>query len=352
MSSGYGYSSSDEYNATQPSSYENTYNNRIRDFMWNSSNVNSTSHPLDTKKVTSDYLNMSSSHTKPLLPRSMTNTNYQVIKQKSDRIGKANWLPRKLSCGTTDHYLSSEYPLVGSGVHGNVYQVCNGKKCYAYKSQHKKCDKYLLKKEKELSNKLNKEKLSPDMHDYLHCSQNECYQVTDYIWGRTLHHILIQEDLSNADMDSLMEHLNKSILKYKSIVPSGHGDLNPANIIIESNNNIKFIDIGITPNYRPWWYDYMTLLWQILRWVIYQKYSTRKLRLAKWIMVNVPEVKKHITELLYSEYLEGSAPDKRNPEKKKLYLINKYTSNIESNMTLAMNLFKTISVNHKRYVVL
>lgn len=232
-------------------------------------------------------------------------------------------IPRKfmpLRCGDINT-LSRNTIKIGEGGFATVVSRCNelGKQCRAVRVTYKNNNK-CTESQPSLSSMMmyhNRDTtgIVPKIYQSEYCgdsSQNVCsFTDMELIHGYTLHTILVKFNSSKHDANKIFNSLYNSLVNFWKIYPSGHGDLNPGNIILK------------TPSEQ--WSRANNYWDSIYAWAdkVFKKNSTIP---AEWIFIdlgNIPEDKKNrtIVDDLYTltYYIVSRLSDKKYNEENSLY---------------------------------
>jgi serine/threonine protein kinase len=164
-----------------------------------------------------------------------------------------------------DNKLTVEDYKLGEGTFGAVYRYCailskDGKRICDYAIKiHRNCDSRQYNRIMDsirVNNKLHAKSLAPKIYGAKKCGR-VCVSLMEYVPGKTLYDIIVSQKFDINEAKRYVEAI-RSIHK---ILPHGHGDVSPTNLIYSDNGNLQWIDPGPEDAKRPAAYDFGGLLW-------------------------------------------------------------------------------------------
>lgn len=113
------------------------------------------------------------------------------------------------------------------------------------------------KDEMDITNKASDYGFAPRIYKSFYCKPNKCVLSEDLIKGVSLSNIL-KNNLFTIDIAT---KFFETLEKLHNLLGTGHGDLNPQNIIFDLDETFRFIDFSPLMPYRPFYYDYITFFY-------------------------------------------------------------------------------------------
>lgn len=161
---------------------------------------------------------------------------------------------------------------LGAGAYGVVYKVCSCPKCndcqvYKIEKDHD-CGKHLLQMIKN-NNAVADKGMAPRILNHSIC-KGECKYSMEFVDGKQLWDVLkapLKTAAEVAASKEFIDYLFKNVDKMHEILPHGHGDMSPANIMYTKDKKVTFIDFAVnfcTYSKRHWVFDYCQLLWYVI----------------------------------------------------------------------------------------
>jgi len=160
---------------------------------------------------------------------------------------------------------------LGAGAYGVVYKVCSCPTCddckvYKIEKDHE-CGDYLEEMIRN-NNAVADAGMAPRIIDHNICN-GECKYTMEFVNGKQLWDVL-RESVAEGDIakrTAFIDYLFENISRMHKILPHGHGDLSPANIMYTNTNQVRFIDFAVNfcdYNERHFVFDYCQLLWYLI----------------------------------------------------------------------------------------
>lgn len=160
---------------------------------------------------------------------------------------------------------------LGAGAYGVVYKVCSCPTCddckvYKIEKDHD-CGKYL--EQMILNNNAVADAgMAPRIIDHNICN-GQCKYTMEFVDGKQLWDVLRTPVAPGglAERTAFIDYLFENVEKMHRILPHGHGDLSPANMMYTKTNQVTFIDFAVNfcdYNERHFVFDYCQLLWYLI----------------------------------------------------------------------------------------
>lgn len=219
---------------------------------------------------------------------------------------------------------------LGAGKYGSVYKHCSDPECeYAVKIIHMNQDDIRLNIENFRTNKLGMHDLGPKIYKIISCMGCTSIVVMDYIAGQTLENWM--DDERSADL-RVCQNIVKSIDRMHRQAKIIHNDLNPNNVIVTPDNNIKFIDVQYRgDNFKTNIIDYITFMWFI-----------SKLTLDEDTFVRARDIYMYMYEKVLSNRLRKQSIHRKQELLKHFSAIQQHLKRIDSFDEIPLDLEKNI----------
>lgn len=161
---------------------------------------------------------------------------------------------------------------LGAGAYGVVYKVCSCPTCtdcqvYKIEKDHD-CGKF-LEQMIENNNAVADKGMAPRILNHSIC-KGECKYSMEFVDGKQLWDVLkapLKTAAEVAASKKFIDYLFKNVDKMHEILPHGHGDMSPANIMYTKDNKVTFIDFAVNfckYSKRHYVFDYCQLLWYLI----------------------------------------------------------------------------------------